>query len=160
MTGARRRTGAASEVAPAVRGANGEPTGAIASRAWPDDRRLGARAPGLPDPAYLRVREFVEDHLGARISLDDLAGVAGVSRFHFARQFRLRTGRSPMAYVLRSRVERAMELLRAGTSSVGEVAAALAFADQSHFTRTFRRFVGTSPGRFANWHRDRDSRRS
>ncbi|ABS27545.1 helix-turn-helix domain-containing protein [Anaeromyxobacter sp. Fw109-5] len=101
--------------------------------------------------AFARVRRFVEDHLGEHLSLDVLASVAGLSRFHFARQFRRRTGQSPMAFVQRSRVERAKALLRAGTASVGEVAAALGFADHSHFTRTFRRLVGTSPRRFASW---------
>lgn len=105
---------------------------------------------GLGGPAYRRVRAFVEENLGEHISLDALAAVAGVSRFHFARQFRRRTGMSPMEFVLRSRVERSKAMLRAGKANVGEVASALGFADQSHFTRTFRRFVGTTPARYSS----------
>lgn len=112
------------------------------------------RSPGgLGAAAYARVRAFVEDHIGEHLSLDALAAVAGISRFHFARQFRRRTGRSPMEFVLRSRVERSKAMLRAGQATVGEVAAALGFADQSHFTRAFRRFVGTTPRRYASHRR-------
>jgi AraC family transcriptional regulator len=113
----------------------------------------GSSSPGaLGGPAFARVQAYVEDNVGQHLSLEQLAAVAGVSRFHFARQFRLRTGESPMGYVRRSRVERAKAMLRSGEATVGEIAAVLGFADQSHFTRTFRRLVGTSPRSFATCH--------
>lgn len=99
--------------------------------------------------AFREVCAYVDDHLGSRLSLGDLAAVAGVSRFHFARQFRLRTGETPMGYVLRRRVERARQLLLERGCRVCDVAALLGFADQSHFTRTFKRFVGVSPSRYS-----------
>lgn len=122
--------------------------------------RHGARASHAPDapgtprgrlggPAFGRVRAYVEEHVGRHLSLEELAGVAGFSRFHFARLFRSRTGESPMGFVLRTRVERAKALLARGDARVGEVAAALGFADHSHLTRTFRRLVGTSPQRYS-----------
>jgi len=111
--------------------------------------RATPRAVSLPGALNMRafrdVAAHIERHLDERISLSDLAGVAGVSRFHFARQFRLRTGESPMGYLLRVRIERGKQLLRETAASIGEVAAALAFADQSHFTRTFKRLVGVPP---------------
>jgi AraC family transcriptional regulator len=94
---------------------------------------------------FARVRDYMEHHLGEAISLEDLARVAGVSRFHFARQFRARTGESPMGYLLRTRVERAKTLLLDSRARVVDVSAELGFADQSHFTRTFRRLVGMPP---------------
>jgi AraC family transcriptional regulator len=94
---------------------------------------------------FARVRNYMEHHLGEAISLEDLARVAGVSRFHFARQFRARTGESPMGYLLRTRVERAKTLLLDSRARVVDVSAELGFADQSHFTRTFRRMVGMPP---------------
>ena len=54
---------------------------------------------GLAGGALRRVRAYIDDHIGERISLDELAREAGVTRFHFARQFRLSTGESPMGYV-------------------------------------------------------------
>jgi AraC family transcriptional regulator len=98
---------------------------------------------------YSRVRSYIDDNLGEAISLEELARVAGVSRFHFARQFRACTGESPMGYLLRTRVERAKTLLRASHARVVDISAELGFADQSHFTRTFRRMVGMPPSAYA-----------
>lgn len=112
----------------------------------PNVRLRGGLGPG----ALRRVRAFVEENVGLPISLDAMAAVAGVSRFHFARQFRVSTGESPIGYVLRSRIERGKARLRERRESVSRIATDLGFADQSHFTRTFRRLVGTSPKRFAD----------
>jgi AraC family transcriptional regulator len=98
---------------------------------------------------FARVRDYIEHNLGDAITLEDLARVAGVSRFHFARQFRARTGESPMGYLLRTRVERAKALLRDSRTRVIDISAELGFADQSHFARTFRRLVGMPPSVYA-----------
>jgi AraC family transcriptional regulator len=91
----------------------------------------------------------MDDHIGERISLGELARQAGCSRFHFARQFRLSTGESPMGYLRRVRIERSKGILRTSETTIAEVAARLGFSDQSHFTRTFGRLVGVPPGSFA-----------
>ena len=103
----------------------------------------------LTGQRFARVREYIEHHLGDAIGLEELARVAGVSRFHFARQFRARTGDSPMNYVARRRIERAKTLLRGSQTRVIDISAELGFADQSHFTRTFRRLVGMPPSAYA-----------
>ena len=104
---------------------------------------------GLPGSAQRRIRAYIDAHIGEHISLDDLAHQAGVSRFHFARQFRLSTGVSPMEYLRRVRIERSKSILQSRETTIAEVAATLGFSDQSHFTRTFGRLVGVSPGSFA-----------
>jgi AraC family transcriptional regulator len=104
---------------------------------------------GLAGGALRRVRLYIDEHLGERISLDELARQARVSRFHFARQFRLSTGESPMAYLRRMRIERSKSILQTREATIAEVAAGLGFSDQSHFTRTFGRLVGVSPRSFA-----------
>jgi len=103
---------------------------------------------GLAGGALRRVRAYIDEHIGERISLDELARQAGVSRFHFARQFRLSTGQSPMEYLRRVRIEYSKRILMEPHSTIAEVAASLGFSDQSHFTRTFGRLVGVSPGSF------------
>lgn len=113
------------------------------------DHPRGEFRGGLAGGALRRVRAFIEDHIGERISLDELARQAGVSRFHFARQFRLSTGESPMGYLRRLRIERSKSILQTRDSTIAEVAARLGFSDQSHFTRIFGRLVGVSPGSFA-----------
>ena len=104
---------------------------------------------GLAGGALRRVRSYIDDHIGDRISLSELARQAGVSRFHFARQFRVSTGESPMAYLRRMRIERSKSILQSRGTTIAQVAAGLGFSDQSHFTRTFGRLVGVSPGSFA-----------
>lgn len=123
-------------------------------RLVPDNDHRQRFRGGLAGGALRRVRTYIEDHIGERISLDELALQAGVSRFHFARQFRLSTGESAMGYLRRMRIERSKSILQSRAATIAEVAARLGFSDQSHFTRIFGRIVGVSPGSFArraNW---------
>jgi AraC family transcriptional regulator len=107
-----------------------------------------------PDGALPRARlrpvvEYVEEHLDASPSLEQLATVARLSPYHFARQFKSATGLPPHQYVIRCRVERARQLLQTGTDlSLAEVALEVGFSDQSQLTRHFKRIVGITPGQF------------
>jgi AraC family transcriptional regulator len=113
-------------------------------------RRLQRERDGaLPRGRLRAVVEYVEEHLGAHPTLEQMAAVAGLSVYHFARQFRAATGLPPHQYVIARRVERAQQLLQAGTGlSLAEVAARAGFADQSQLTRHFKRLVGNTPGQF------------
>jgi AraC family transcriptional regulator len=103
----------------------------------------------LPRHKLRAVMDYVREHLDAELSLDRLAAVAHVSPYHFARLFHASTGLPPHQYVIARRVERAKELLRERERPpLAEVASEVGFADQSHFTRHFRRLVGVTPGRF------------
>ncbi|MDQ8756194.1 AraC family transcriptional regulator [Sphingosinicella sp. LHD-64] len=94
-----------------------------------------------------RVRDFIDECSAGDFSLDDLAALAGLSRFHFLRIFKQATGLTPVAYRNQRRVEAARRLLRGGLP-IAEIALATGFADQSHLTRQFQRLVGTSPARY------------
>jgi AraC family transcriptional regulator len=114
------------------------------SRAQPDNPNgLSRRALGL-------THEYIVENLGEPVTLDDLAQVIGLSRFHFARQFRRSTGESPMRYVQRCRIESAKRLLRHGELLMTEIAVNVGFCDQSHFSRSFRKLVGMTPREFAH----------
>ncbi|MBS7458113.1 helix-turn-helix transcriptional regulator [Coralloluteibacterium stylophorae] len=104
-----------------------------------------ARRPGLAGAALARVLAYIDGHLGDAMGLPELAAVARMSRFHFARRFRQSTGESPMRYVLRRRIEWAMPMLADPARSVAAIALELGFFDQSHFTRSFRRLAGMTP---------------
>jgi sigma-54 dependent transcriptional regulator, acetoin dehydrogenase operon transcriptional activator AcoR len=106
---------------------------------------------GLPRYKLRRVMAYVDARIGSPISLDDLANVAGVSRFHFHRQFRKSVGVTPHEYVLRARIERAKGLLTASDLTVGEVSGAVGFADQSHFSNIFRKLTAMTPRSFRNY---------
>jgi len=95
-----------------------------------------------------RAIDFVHGHLSDDISLESLAGAAGLSPFHFARLFKRSTGLSPHQYVLRCRVERARGLLMRSKSSIAEVAVEVGFCDQSHLAAHFKRVYGVSPKAF------------
>jgi AraC-like DNA-binding protein len=103
---------------------------------------------GLPPSALRRVRDYVEAHLDGNIGLDALATTAGLSLHHFARAFKQSEGTTPHGFVLERRLAKARELLSHNDLSLSEIAVAVGFADQSHFTRRFRELVGVSPGLF------------
>jgi AraC family transcriptional regulator len=95
------------------------------------------------------VVEYVEGHLDAGVSLDEMAAAAHLSAYHFARQFKAATGLPPHQYVILRRVERAKQMLRGATEvPLAEVAALAGFSDQTQFTRHFKRLVGATPGQF------------
>jgi AraC family transcriptional regulator len=83
-----------------------------------------------------------------RVTLAELAAVAGVHRTHLVRAFRARYGVSVGAYVRRERIRWAARALRGTETPIAEIALQAGFADQSHFTRTFVKHMGVSPGRY------------
>lgn len=92
-----------------------------------------------------RVMDFVQAYLSQDLSLEILAQQAGFSPYYFARLFRQTTGESPHQFVLRQRIERAQRLLNEGDASLVHIAVESGFADQSHFTRAFKRHFGLTP---------------
>jgi AraC family transcriptional regulator len=103
----------------------------------------------LPRVRLRAVVEFIEEHLDANPSLEQMATVARLSVYHFARQFKEATGLPPHQYVILRRVERARQLLQGGGDfSLAEVAVHAGFSDQSQFTHHFKRLVGVTPGQF------------
>ncbi|MCA1452593.1 helix-turn-helix transcriptional regulator [Bradyrhizobium sp. BRP22] len=107
---------------------------------------------GLQKWRLRRVAEYVESHLSKKITLSDLAAVAGLSRMHFASQFRIATGLRPHEYLLRQRIRRADELLRHTTMTIVEVALSVGFQTQAHFTTVFKRIAGSTPAQWRNTH--------
>jgi len=95
-----------------------------------------------------RVLDYIESNLSHELTLSDLAAITGLSRHHFARMFKQTIGVAPHRYVLERRLERAKHLLRAAHSSLVEISLSTGFDSQSHFSSTFHRMVGTTPGEF------------
>lgn len=82
---------------------------------------------------------------GSAHRLPELAGALGVSPFHFARVFRAETGMSVHQYLLRLRMETALERLSRGEMDLSRLAFDLGFSSHSHFTATFRKQFGRRP---------------
>ncbi|HEX3414515.1 MAG TPA: helix-turn-helix domain-containing protein [Stellaceae bacterium] len=103
---------------------------------------------GLPPGAMRRVREYVDAHLGESMDLAELAAIAGLSVFHFARQFKQSAGVTPHSYLVQRRIERAQDMLARTDLALSEIAVAAGFSDQSHLARHFRQLLGTTPREF------------
>lgn len=102
---------------------------------------------GLTVAQLKRAKALLGDFHG-RLSIERIAATCELSSSHFSRAFQRSTGLSPHRWQMNARVEHAKEILRAGRSSLTEVAASCGFADQSHFSRVFRNIAGTSPKTF------------
>jgi len=117
-----------------------------ASRAFSQLRPL--MRGGLTPRAHRRVREHIEGHLDYRISIQDLAAIADLSMYHFARAFKRSEGVSPHNYLLHRRIQRARALLASTDVAIAVIAVACGFSDQSHCARRFKERVGITPARY------------
>jgi AraC family transcriptional regulator len=99
----------------------------------------------LPKWRLKRLVDYIDAHLAEGISLADMASTCGLTRMHFAAQFRAATGRTPHEYLLRCRIEHAKDLLQRPDSTVLQVALSCGFRSQAHFSTVFKRLVGHSP---------------
>ncbi|MBD0369671.1 MAG: helix-turn-helix transcriptional regulator [Pyrinomonadaceae bacterium] len=100
---------------------------------------------GLSGHRLRAVMDFIAENYEQDLSLTELAHVAGMSTFHFAREFKRATGTTPHQYLIKFRVERAKALLVESEIPLVEVGFRSGFSHQSHFSRLFRRLTGTTP---------------
>lgn len=125
---------------------------AIAVRLLREFRQLPAQRPSdaAPPAAVLRAVALMRRRLTEPLTLGEIAAAAGLSPFHFARQFKAATGHPPHEYLVRLRVDRAQELLRTHGRrwTMAAIAQESGFSDQSHLARQFRRVLGVTPGDF------------
>jgi len=114
----------------------------------------GARKPlpdwrgGLSAQARRSVADWIHAHPAENPTLGELAAVASLSEFHFARMFRVSFGMAPHAWVMRTRLDRAQSLLADGRLSLQQVASHAGFASASHFSNRFRAAYGLTPGQW------------
>jgi AraC-like DNA-binding protein len=115
---------------------------------------LAALAPDRKSPAIpvradiARARALIDEDPAAPITLGELAGASGLSRFQLVRAFGRSIGLTPHAYLVQRRTDLARRLIAGGTK-LAEVAAAAGFSDQSHMTRIFVARYGLTPGTYA-----------
>jgi AraC family transcriptional regulator len=113
-----------------------------------DESPAASRGRGLDPRRLKRVREFIDANLESELRLDQLAQVACLSQYHFARAFKRATGHTVHQYLSTIRLERAKELLAANESSIADIAFQCSFSSQANFTKAFVRSIGISPGRY------------
>jgi AraC family transcriptional regulator len=100
---------------------------------------------GLGSARLRRIKALVHAKIEDDLSLDEMAQSVGLSTAHFARMFHKSTGETPHQFVLRQRIERAKEMLRAPHARVLDVAVACGFKTQQHFAQVFRDVCRVSP---------------
>lgn len=105
-----------------------------------------AQLGGLPAWRANRALKYIEGNLGSKIAVREIADCLALSTSYFARAFKESLGSSPGAYIAARRVERAKLMMASTRVKLAEIALACGFTDQSHFTRSFRRAVGMTPG--------------
>jgi len=110
--------------------------------------RSGAALAPLSDREVGRVVEYMRAHLGADVTVDELAAVARVSKFHFIRAFSAATGVTPYRYLRRMRLEVAAELLRRTPDAVARIALLCGYRSSGQFARAFRAEYGVPPQRY------------
>jgi len=111
------------------------------AKKWPERASVNGLLPW-----QLRLaKDYLEDNFNRNVGLEEVADLTGLSRSWFARGFRGSTGIPPYAFVLQIRIRRAKELLLDRKTPIATIATLVGFADQSHFTKIFRRYAGATP---------------
>jgi AraC family transcriptional regulator len=103
---------------------------------------------GLVDRRIRRAVELMHAHMDRDLPLEELAGAAYLSPFHFARLFKKLTGASPHAYLASLRVQRAQQLLAETDLSISELSTRVGYGSPSHFSKAFRQATGLTPRAF------------
>lgn len=107
---------------------------------------------GLSAARVRHLLDYIEQHLGADLSLEALAAEVNLSPLYFARAFRSAVGTSPHQYIVARRVEHARQLLAGTTIPIAEISLASGFSSQSHLSNWFRRIIGVSPAVYRKHH--------
>jgi AraC family transcriptional regulator len=100
---------------------------------------------GLSQHSLQQILDYIHSHLDRDLSLETLANLANMSKYHFIYLFKRSKGMTPHQYVIQQRIQRAQELLRDRKLAISEIGLACGFANQSHFTRLFRKHMGIAP---------------
>lgn len=126
----------------------GLPIGVVGFHRIVDDLRDTPRWHGR----FAQVVAHIHTHYGENLDVKRLAKLAGVSQSQFERRFNRIFGSTPYEYLLRVRIAAARTLLETTDRTIADIACETGFYDHSHFTRTFKRIIGVSPGHYRKSH--------
>ena len=110
--------------------------------------RLSQGRNGLSPYKLRQITEYIGDNISNNLSLTEMANLLQMGPCHFARSFKESTGLSPHQYVLRRRVEHALQMLKETRAKLADIAYDLGFSSQGHFTTVFSKIVGVSPSSY------------
>lgn len=102
----------------------------------------------IPPYKLRRAIEFMEVNVAEDISIEAIATAAAMSEFHFSRAFKKATGFAPHQFLIQRRIAKARDMLVGSDDRIADIALAVGFASQSHFTSAFHRLCGLTPKRY------------
>lgn len=97
--------------------------------------------------------QYIETHLGEKITLNELSAVADCNESHLSRQFRKETGKTVTEWINEKRIERAKNLLEENQENITEIALLCGFEHHSYFSRRFRDVTGMTPLEYQKFHK-------
>lgn len=110
------------------------------------------RVVNSPSKLVTDVANYVQQHISESITTEDIAGYLYMSRPHLSKKFKEQTGENLIDFILREKCEEAKRLLSYTDRPLSSISTYLAFSSQSHFTRTFKKYVGISPSEYREKH--------
>lgn len=121
----------------------------------------GTSLPAQPKEALApgtlrRITQRIEEDLARKLTVEELAREAGLSRSHFSRAFQAATGQTPQEFIIYRRVCRARDLLAQDDRSIAEIAAATGFSSQAHLSTAFRKRLDLTPARYRDAFQKKD----
>ena len=96
-----------------------------------------------------KARRYIEEHLNENLGVDELAAYVYLNRSYFSREFKLETGETVADYIIKRRMEKAIELIKVGYSSE-KIAAILGYTDVKYFQKVFKRHTGYTVREYRN----------
>ena len=108
----------------------------------------GTAAPDDECEFIRKIHTFMRKHLAEPVTLEDLAAAAGLTKYHFLRQYRGKTGKTPVQVLWEIRCSEAVSLLKYTALPIKEIAARTGFSDLAHFSRRIKAFSGLIPREF------------
>jgi AraC-like DNA-binding protein len=94
------------------------------------------------------IHALMQSHLHEQLDIDTLANAVNLSKFHFIKRYKARTGRTPIHDFIQMKIERACHLLDITDQSVNEIGWAIGYQDAYYFSRVFRKVMGISPSQY------------
>ena len=113
--------------------------------------KLKQYSSGLSRQKLQTAIDYIQANLEEKVSLEDVAKTTNISPYYFCRLFKQSTGITPYQYLIKCRIEKAKVLLRQEKLSITDIALEVGFSNQSHFTKHFKRIVGTTPKKFIDY---------
>lgn len=99
----------------------------------------------------LECKNYVAEHLCDELSVEKLAAELGFSPNYLSQQFKKETGRTIMSYIQEEKINTAKIMIEASEMSLGEIMSYLGYTSQSHFSETFKKYTGLTPGKYKKY---------